>query len=130
MPSREAVEVLDQESSPWICQLLQALPSFQRSGGLSLLKTMPLESSALSHPTTIARALMCLVVCLQQLQKGFDFTRLGTLSSSIDELAESLAATVCASVTSDDEIVATPEGIECMILQTIFFTNSGTPRRA
>ncbi|CAM1507770.1 Fc.00g046180.m01.CDS01 [Cosmosporella sp. VM-42] len=91
---------------------------------------MPFESSSLSHPTTIARGLMCVAVCLQQLPKDFDFSRLGSLSHSVDDLAASLTETVCASVTSDDEIVATAEGIECLILQTIFFVNAGKPRRA
>ncbi|KAK5988343.1 Transcription factor sdnS-like protein [Cladobotryum mycophilum] len=130
MPSRQAIEVLDAESSAWINQLLQALPSFQQPNGFSLIKTMPFGSSSLSHPTVIARSLMCVVICLQQLPKGFDITTLGPLTHHVDELVESITSTISSLITSDDELIATPEGIECLFLQTIFFINSGKPRRA
>lgn len=129
MPSRAAIEFLDSESSPWICQLLRPLPSLKQSNKFSLLKTMPLESSSPSHPTIIARALMCIAICLQQLSKNINMTQL-RLPSPPDEYMESLAGTIISLVTSDDEIIATPEGIECLLLISIYFVNSGRPRRS
>ncbi|KAL7784926.1 hypothetical protein V8C37DRAFT_413164 [Trichoderma ceciliae] len=129
MPSREAIDFLDGESSLWICQLLRPLPSLKQSNKFSLLKTMPLESASPSHPTVIARALMIIVVCLQQLPKSIDMTQL-RLPSPRDEYMEYLTATIISLVASDDEIIATPEGLECLLLLYIYFVNSGRPRRA
>ncbi|KAH0521852.1 hypothetical protein TsFJ059_005787 [Trichoderma semiorbis] len=129
MPSRAAIEFLDSQSSPWICQLLRPLPSLKQSNKFSLLKTMPLESSTLSHPTAIARALMCIVMCLQQLPQHVDITQL-QLPSPRNEYMESLASMIISTVTSDDEIIATSEGLECLLLLSIYFVNSGRPRRS
>ncbi|KAL5089274.1 hypothetical protein Trisim1_005836 [Trichoderma cf. simile WF8] len=129
MPSRAAIEFLDSQSTPWICQLLRPLPSLKGSNKFSLLKTMPLESSTLSHPTTIARALMCIVMCLQQLPQHVDITQL-RLPSPRNEYMESLASIIISLVTSDDEIIATSEGLECLLLLSIYFVNSGRPRRS
>ncbi|KAL6814471.1 hypothetical protein J3E69DRAFT_347315 [Trichoderma sp. SZMC 28015] len=129
MPSRAAIEFLDSQSSPWICQLLRPLPSLKQSNKFSLLKTMPLESSTLSHPTAIARALMCIVMCLQQLPQHVDITQF-QLPSSREEYMESLASVIISMVTSDDEIIATSEGLECLLLLSIYFVNSGRPRRS
>ncbi|RFU75921.1 hypothetical protein TARUN_6324 [Trichoderma arundinaceum] len=129
MPSRATLEALDGESSPWICQLLRPLPSLRQSDKFSLLKTMPLESASPSHPTIIARALMIIVICLQQLPRNTDMARL-RLPSPRNEYMENLAATIISLATSEDEIIATPEGIECLLLLSIYFVNSGRPRRA
>ncbi|PKK53043.1 hypothetical protein CI102_1686 [Trichoderma harzianum] len=129
MPSRAAIEFLDSQSSPWICQLLRPLPSLKQSNKFSLLKTMPLESSTLSHPTTIARALVCIVMCLQQLPQHVDITQF-RLPSPRNEYMESLASIIISLVTSDDEIIATSEGLECLLLLSIYFVNSGRPRRS
>ncbi|KAL7942782.1 hypothetical protein V8C42DRAFT_347285 [Trichoderma barbatum] len=129
MPSRIAIEILDSQSSPWICQLLRPLPSLKGSNKFSLLQTMPLESTSLSHPTILARALMCIVVCLQQLPQHVDITKL-RLSSLRTEYMESLTSVIISMVTSDDEIIATPQGLECLLLISIYFVNSGRPRRA
>lgn len=72
---------------------------------------------------------MCIVICLQQLPKYIDVTQL-RLSSPPNEYMESLTAVIISLITSDDEIIATPEGLECLLLLSIYFVNSGRPRRA
>ncbi|KAH0493453.1 hypothetical protein TgHK011_000121 [Trichoderma gracile] len=129
MPSRCTIELLDNQSSPWICQLLRPLPSLKHLNNFSLLKMMPLESSAPSHPTFIARALMCIMICLQQLPQTIDVSQLG-LPSPRNEYMQSLTSTIISLVTSDDEVIATQEGLECLLLLNIYFVNSGRPRRA
>ncbi|KAL6879928.1 hypothetical protein HDV57DRAFT_521957 [Trichoderma longibrachiatum] len=129
MPSRYTIELLDNQSSPWMCQLLRPLPSLQHLSKFSLLKMMPLEASTPSHPTFIARALMCIVICLQQLHRGVEAAEL-RLPSSRNEYVQSLPSAIISLVTSDDEIIATQEGLECLLLLSIYFINSGRPRRA
>ncbi|KAL7812169.1 hypothetical protein V8C44DRAFT_329921 [Trichoderma aethiopicum] len=129
MPSRYTIELLDNQSSPWMCQLLQPLPSLKHLSEFSLLKMMPLESSTQSHPTFIARALMCIVVCLQQLHQNIEASEL-RLPSPRNEYMQTLTSATISLVTSDDEIIATQEGLECLLLLSIYFVNSGRPRRA
>ncbi|KAM0247910.1 hypothetical protein ACHAQJ_009657 [Trichoderma viride] len=129
MPSRAVIELIDSESSPWISQLLRPLPSLSQSVKFSLLKMMPIESVSPSHPTVIARALMVIVICLQQLPRSIDMTRF-RLPSPRNEHMEYLTANIISLVTSDDEIIATDEGLECLLLISIYFVNSGRPRRA
>ncbi|KAL6856310.1 hypothetical protein J3F83DRAFT_448238 [Trichoderma novae-zelandiae] len=129
MPPRSTIELLDSQSSPWICQLLRPLPSLKRLNKFSLLRMMPLESSTPSHPTAIARALMCIVICSQQLPQTVDASQL-RLPSPRSEYTQSLPSAIISLVTSDDEIIATQEGLECLLLLSIYFVNSGRPRRA
>ncbi|ETR96849.1 hypothetical protein M419DRAFT_93160 [Trichoderma reesei RUT C-30] len=129
MPPRCTIELLDSQSSPWICQLLRPLPSLKHLNKFSLLKMMPLESSTPSHPTFIARALMCIVICLQQLPQNIDASQF-ELPSPRTEYMQSLTSLIISLVTSDDELVATQEGLECLLLLNIYFVNSGRPRRA
>lgn len=128
-PPRAIVELIDGESSPWISQLLRPLPSLRQSVKFSLLRMLPIEPTSASHPTVIARALMVIVICLQQLPKNTDMKQY-RLPSSRNEYMEHLTTTIISLVTSDDEIIATNEGLECLLLISIYFVNSGRPRRA
>lgn len=128
-PPRAVLEFIDNESSPWISQLLRPLPSLGQSIRFSLLRMLPIEPMSASHPTVIARALMVIVICLQQLPKTTDMSKY-RLPSSRNEFMEHLTTTIISLVTSDDELIATNEGLECLLLISIYFVNSGRPRRA
>ncbi|PON25082.1 hypothetical protein TGAM01_v206163 [Trichoderma gamsii] len=128
-PPRAVVELIDNESSPWISQLLRPLPSLRQSIKFSLLRMLPIEPMSASHPTVIARALMVIVICLQQLPKSTDMNKY-RLPSSRNDFMEHLTTTIISLVTSDDELIATSEGLECLLLMSIYFVNSGRPRRA
>ncbi|KAL7921300.1 hypothetical protein ACQKWADRAFT_296091 [Trichoderma austrokoningii] len=128
-PSRAVVEFIDRESSPWISQLLRPLPSLRQSVTFSLTRLLPTEPMSASHPTVIARALMVIVICLQQLPKSTDMSEY-RLPSSRNEYMEHLTTTIISLVTSDDELIATSEGLECLLLISIYFVNSGRPRRS
>jgi hypothetical protein len=129
MPSRAAIERIDNESSPWLNQLLRPLPSLSQCVTFSLLKMMPIEPVSPSHPTILARALMIIIICLQQLPRSIDMAEF-RLPSPRNEHMEYLTTTIISLVTSDDEIIATSEGLECLLLLSIYFVNSGRPRRA
>ena len=80
-------------------------------------------------PAVIARTLLYIVVSLQQLDPGFDQARLQSIPA-VQARIERILATVNALVTSDDEFVTTMEGLECLVLQGMFYINGGSPRRA
>jgi hypothetical protein len=91
--------------------------------------TFNLAEISKKHPTIIARTILYLAVCLQQLDDDFDSTQLHLLPS-IEARMDRYLTTVQALVTSDDEMVSTMEGLECLMLQGIFHINAGNPRRA
>jgi hypothetical protein len=128
-PPGAVVEFIDGESSPWISQLLRPLPSLRQSIKFSLFRMLPIEPTSASHPTVISRALMIIVICLQQLPKSTDMNKY-RLPSSPNDYMEHLTTTIISLVTSDDELIATNEGLECLLLLSIYFVNSGRPRRA
>jgi hypothetical protein len=81
------------------------------------------------HPAIIARTILYLAVCLQQLNPGFDTKQLH-LMPSVEARVERYLTTVSGLITSDDELVSTMEGLECLILQGVYHINAGNPRRA
>lgn len=82
-----------------------------------------------SHPTFIARALLLVTTSIQQLPPDFDYSVLN-LPFPPQELMEKQLAQTSALVTSNDELVGTLEGLECLVLQGVCWSNAGKPRRA
>jgi hypothetical protein len=81
------------------------------------------------HPTSIARSILYIAICLQQLDPNVDTSRLHLLPT-VDARIDKYMSTVQSLVTSDEEMVSTTEGLECLILQGLFHINAGNPRRA
>jgi hypothetical protein len=77
--------------------------------------------------TMIARILLCIVVLVQYLNPGYEHGRLHTLSS-FHPRTERILSTVNALMTSDDELVTLMEGLECLVLQGIYYVNANSPR--
>lgn len=94
----------------------------------TLAQTLSLDSLATSHPTVIGKALIGLAISLQQLPNDFDHSCL-QLSSPTSHLLDRITATVSL-VTSDDELVGTLEGFECLSLQGLVYLNASKPRRS
>jgi hypothetical protein len=86
-------------------------------------------SSAKEHPTVLSQILIYIAICLQQLPHNFDVSQLH-FSTSVEARVDKIISTVAGLVTSDDEIVGTISGLECLVLQGLFHTNAGNLRRA
>lgn len=80
------------------------------------------------HPTMIGRFLLYLSICLQQLPLDFDASQLH-LSSSVASRMDKYLATVQTLIISDDELVCSIEGLECLVLQGMLHINGGNLRR-
>ncbi|KAF6818226.1 C6 zinc finger domain-containing protein [Colletotrichum plurivorum] len=89
------------------------------------LSVMPCMSK---HPAVLAKHLLLLAICLQQLPPGFDASLLNFGLSIQDTMAEWVAT--ASLVTSNDEMVGSAEGLECLILQGFYLVNSGNLRKA
>ncbi|PCD35924.1 hypothetical protein AU210_008480 [Fusarium oxysporum f. sp. radicis-cucumerinum] len=97
-------------------------------------KPEPLSSLAqippiTSHPAILAKRLLQLAVCLQQMPPFFDGSTLG-LSKSPRETMEEWIAVTGRLVTSDDDFVGCLEGLECLILQSFYQSDAGHLRKA
>lgn len=82
-----------------------------------------------SHPSFIARALLLITTSIQQLPANFDYSEI-SLPFPPQELMEKQLSQTSAMVTSNDELVGTLEGLECLVLQGVCWSNAGKPRRA
>ncbi|KAM5353586.1 hypothetical protein ACJ41O_000236 [Fusarium nematophilum] len=93
---------------------------------LSSLAQIPDVSS---HPAILAKRLLQLAVCLQQMPPFFDGSTLG-LSKSPSATMEEWVAMTARLVTSDDDLVGSLEGLECLILQSFYQSDAGQLRKA
>ncbi|KAM0300530.1 hypothetical protein ACHAPM_006845 [Fusarium culmorum] len=82
-----------------------------------------------SHPSILAKRLLQLAVCLQQMPTFFDGSTLG-LSKSPRETMEEWVAVTGRLVISDDDFVGCLEGLESLILHSFYQSDAGHLRKA
>ena len=132
LPSQQDTNLLCDASSCWLLihafNLSKHKANRENSGNV-VQSTFNLSEISKQHPTIIARTLLYISVCLQQLPPGFN-TNLLSFPTSVESRVDRYISTVQTLITSDDELVSTIEGLECLILQGVFHINGGNPRRA
>jgi hypothetical protein len=82
-----------------------------------------------THLPIIANVLLCIAVSMQQLPSTLDFGSI-QMCYSVKDSVEEYTSTVTSLVTSDDEIAASIEGLECLALLGKICLNAGKLRRA
>ncbi|TVY90647.1 Transcription factor [Lachnellula willkommii] len=82
-----------------------------------------------SHPTVIAKLLLCVAISIEQLLPNIDSQKFQT-KVPLRETMENIITLVTAAVTSDDELTGTIEGIECLVLLTVYQINAGNLRKS
>lgn len=128
LPSDADLEVVF--NTNYCAVLLSAMMTWISKEDLQSSKQMErLPPMDRSRPVSIARRLMYIAVCLQQLDPDFDHSKLNILPSPRARL-ERILSVVSTLVLADDELVTSVEGIECLVLQGMYSINDGTPRRA
>jgi hypothetical protein len=133
-PSQEDINLITKESNCWLIvyamnQRAESKGSFGGMRNCLMFSTFSLTELRKSQPIFIARSLLYIAVCLQQLPSDFDVSRLH-LSPSIEARMDRYISTVQGLITSDDELVSSIEGLECLVLQGMYHINGGSPRRA
>ena len=73
-----------------------------------------MSAVAKEGPTGLAKTLLYLAICIQQLPSGFDLSRL-QVTSRIDHYESKIISTIQPLVTSDDEIIST---LVCLMIST------------
>ncbi|RDL38985.1 Zn2 DNA-binding protein [Venustampulla echinocandica] len=129
LPSQRDADLVSQSSSCWL--LVHAMVSHTASAfdDSMVSSTFNMAEISKKHPTIIARTILYLAVSLQQLDPEFDTSQLHLLPT-VEYRIDRYLSTVQALVTSDDELVTTVEGLECLVLQSVYHINAGNLRRA
>ncbi|KAF2186092.1 hypothetical protein K469DRAFT_664586 [Zopfia rhizophila CBS 207.26] len=95
--------------------------------GKANLAEMP---EAKTHPTLLAKYLLILATCLQFAHPELHADEIRRLSEPPRQLMRRLADTAISLVTSKDEFLGSVDGLECVMLESIYQANSGNLRRA
>ena len=85
---------------------------------------------AKTHPVIIARYLLVLASCLQFVNPEVHADAIQNLSAPIDQLLRQFAEPAINLVNSNDEFQGCVEGLECIMLEMMYQSNSGNVRRA
>ena len=76
----------------------------------------------------VVKVILCLAVHLQQLPRDFDYSEC-TLQASSEDLQNHYMRFVDRFLDRHDGVVATLEGVECLMIQAEFYINVGKPKR-
>jgi hypothetical protein len=81
------------------------------------------------HPMTLARLLLCVAICIQQLPPQIDLRVLQT-AVQVREIESGIIEFITKNVASDDELTGSIEGVECLALLGMHAVNAGNLRRS
>ena len=132
LPSQTDADLIYRNSCCWVLIRAisrQAASAFDVNDASIVPPIFNIAEISKEHPTIIARTILYIAVFLQQLNPGFDTNQLH-LMPSVEARVERYLTTVSGLITSDDELVSTMEGLECLTLQGLYHINAGNPRRA
>lgn len=129
LPSQHDADLIGAATNSWALAQVFCTPANDLFKNDDPLSSFNLAAVSKRHPRVIARTLLYIAICIQQLPPEFEMTRLH-LTHSLDVLTEKYISVVTDLVTSDDELVTTMEGLECLLLQGLFHLNAGNLRRA
>ncbi|KAE8373415.1 hypothetical protein BDV26DRAFT_272156 [Aspergillus bertholletiae] len=125
LPSRSTLRRLEQVNSSWWLVRAQCFQEYEQS----LLSNAAAACSDSSHPTTIAKVILWVAICLQQLPRGFDVGSLELLYSPTRFIAKCVKI-VGHSIGLDETLISNIDGLECLVLQGILYNNDGKLRSA
>ncbi|KAL2826528.1 hypothetical protein BJY01DRAFT_229718 [Aspergillus pseudoustus] len=98
-------------------------------GNFRPLASMATLPSINAHPVVIARKLLQLALCLQQLDPTFDQSALH-FDGDLNDTMLKYFNLATSRVTSREELLDSIEGLECLVYEGVFLVNSGNIRRA
>src|SRR6202011_2447956 len=108
LPSQHDVDLIGAATNGWALSQVFCTPANDLFKNDDPLSSFNLIAVSKRHPTIIARTLLYIAICIQQLPPEFDMIRLHLIPSS-DAVMEKYVSTVVNLVTSDDELATTIE---------------------
>lgn len=128
LPSPHDLEIILESSREWWTIWRKMFPEITDSR-CETIKESVSHSLRSQKPAELAKIMLCIAIGIHQLPMTFDWSKLH-INEEPGELMERYIATVSKLITSDDEIAATIDGLECMMLEAKYQINMGRPRRA
>ena len=128
LPSPHDLEIILDSSHEWFTIWRKLFPEITDRRCESMKESVS-HTLRSDRPAEIAKIMLCIAISLHQMPAGPDWKKLD-LRESRSELIDRYISTVNKLIVSDDEIAATIDGIECMILEAKFQVNMGRPRKA
>ena len=128
LPSPHDLNIILDAAAKWFNIWRQMFPQIA-DARCETIKESVSHSLRSEHPAEIAKTMLCIAISVHQMPPDFDWQRL-QLRDDPRELMDRYINTIDQLITSDDEIAATIEGIECMVLEAKYHVNMGRPRRS
>lgn len=128
-PCQEDINYLFDLSDGWWLIRRHIMPHLLGIPERDFQKVFDVSTILASNPMTIARFLLAVALCVQQLPPHIDTRRLH-IKVPLREMMEKIVTTVTTTVISDDELIGSMEGIECLVLQGVYHINAGNLRRS
>ncbi|EXJ92120.1 hypothetical protein A1O3_00670 [Capronia epimyces CBS 606.96] len=128
LPPPQDLETILDSSHEWWAIWRTIFPEMTDSR-CETIKESVSHSLRSEKPAELAKIMLCIALSIHQLPADFDWSQL-SIKEEPAALMERYIATVDKLITSDDEIAATIDGIECMMLEAKYHINMGRPRRA
>lgn len=129
LPCQEDVDFLLGMSHGWWLIQRHMMPQLLKPPEHDTENPFDVSAVSRSNPMVIARLLLCVAICIQQLPPKADLRRLRT-TVPVGEMMENNITFITTTVTSDDEMTGSIEGVECLALQGMYQTNAGSLRRS
>lgn len=83
-----------------------------------------------SHPTVLGRRLLQIALCMQQMGPCFVLQNKLNMPDNLSEMINRISGVVCHTITSNDELIGSVEGLECLVLLGQQQANAGQLRKA
>ena len=128
LPSPRDLEIILDDSSDWWNVWRVMYPEITDPRCATIKESVG-HSLRSENPGEIGKILLCIALSIYQLPADWDFRKVN-LNGSRTEVMEHYVNTIDRLVSSDDEIAATLDGIECIVLQAKYHINLGRPRKS
>lgn len=128
LPPPHDLEIILSASTEWWMIWRKMFPEITDSR-CSTMKEAVSHSLRSEKPAEIGKIMLCIAISIHQMPDGFDWSRMHLKEDRL-EMMERYINTVERLIICDNEISATIDGIECMLLSAKYQINMGRPRRA
>lgn len=126
LPSQEDASIIFQHTNAWALGMSNlpgaTLELSDRDSCFSM------ESDKQMNSVFLAKTLLYLALCIQQLPPTFDNSKLQL--SYLESVADTYTSTVATLALANDELVYSMEGLECLALRGMIQINSGAIQKA
>lgn len=128
LPTPDDLEIILENSQEWWAIWRTMFPHITDRRCITIKESVS-HSLRSEKPAEIAKIMLCIALSINQLPQDFDWGKV-SMKESRSDLMERYISVVDKLIISDDEIAATIDGLECMILEAKYHINLGRPRRS